>query len=66
MSSQEQFQSSGGAPPPVAQKDPVCPQCNHGMIVKQVAPVLFASHLDDVIYGCAACGTEAKRTIKRT
>jgi hypothetical protein len=35
------------------------------MTVKQVAPVLFASNMDDVIYGCASCGTEAKRTVKR-
>jgi hypothetical protein len=28
--------------------------------------VLFASGLDDVVYGCEKCGTEAKRTIKRT
>ena len=35
------------------------------MAVKQVAPVLFASNLDDVIYGCEKCGTEAKRTVKR-
>jgi hypothetical protein len=36
------------------------------MIVKQVTPVLFASGLDDVIYACEKCGTEAKRTVKRT
>ena len=35
------------------------------MTVKQVAPVLFASELDDVTYGCGTCGTEAKRTVKR-
>jgi len=35
------------------------------MVVRQVMPVLFASGLDDVIYCCAKCGTEAKRTIKR-
>ena len=35
------------------------------MTVKQVALVLFASDLDDVTYGCATCGTEAKRTVKR-
>ena len=34
------------------------------MTVKQVAPVLFASELDDVIYGCETCATEAKRTVK--
>jgi hypothetical protein len=36
------------------------------MGVKQVAPLLFASDLDDVIYGCDTCGTEVKRTVKRT
>ena len=36
------------------------------MTVKQVTPVLFASELDDVIYGCEECGTEVKRTVKRT
>jgi hypothetical protein len=36
------------------------------MGVKQVAPLLFASDLDEVIYGCDTCGTEAKRTVKRT
>ena len=35
------------------------------MTVKQVTPVLFASDLDDVIYGCETCGTEVKRTVKR-
>jgi hypothetical protein len=35
------------------------------MTVKQVTPVLFASGIDDVIYGCEDCGTEAKRTIKQ-
>lgn len=32
------------------------------MSVKQVTPVLFASEIDDVIYGCDKCGTEVKRT----
>ena len=36
------------------------------MVLRLVAPVLFASGLDDVIYGCEKCGTEVKRTIKRT
>jgi len=35
------------------------------MTVKRVAPVLFASSLDDVIYGCEKCDTEVRRT-KRT
>ena len=36
------------------------------MAVKQVTPLLFASELVDVIYGCEKCGTEVKRTVKRT
>jgi hypothetical protein len=36
------------------------------MGVKQVAPLLFASDMDEVIYGCDTCGTETKRTVKRT
>jgi hypothetical protein len=35
------------------------------MTVRQVTPVLFASGLDDVVYGCARCGAELKRTVKR-
>lgn len=45
---------------------PACPQCQQLMTVKQVSPVLFASDLDDVVYGCETCGTDAKRTVKRT
>jgi hypothetical protein len=44
---------------------PNCPQCERRMTTKQVAPVLFASNLDDVTYGCEKCGTEAKRTVTR-
>ena len=54
---------SGGPKRPLA--IPTCPQCQGLMAVKQVAPVLFASNLDDVVYGCEKCGTEAKRTVKR-
>jgi hypothetical protein len=36
------------------------------MTVKRVAPVLFASNLDDVIFGCDTCATESKRTVKRS
>ena len=35
------------------------------MTVKQVSPLLFASNMDDVVYGCEDCGTEIKRTVKR-
>jgi hypothetical protein len=27
--------------------------------------VLFASTVDDMIFGCDECGTEIKRTVKR-
>ena len=54
--------SGGPKRPPTI---PICPQCQGMMVVKQVAPVLFASNLDDVVYGCEKCGTEAKRTVKR-
>jgi len=46
-------------------KIPACPQCQRRMSVKQVKPVLFASDVDDVLYGCDECGTEAKRSVKR-
>ena len=74
MSTQEQQgPSSSGMPPrqgapanPPGPENPPCPTCDRRMVVRQVAPVLFASGLDDVIYGCEKCGTEAQRTIKRT
>ena len=67
MSSQQQFTSSSDQLSLRKDKsNPDCPQCNREMTVKQVSPVLFATDLDDVIYGCAACGAELKRTVKRT
>jgi hypothetical protein len=36
------------------------------MTVKQVNPLLFTSNIDDVIYRCEDCGTEVKRTVKRS
>ena len=55
-----------GGPAKLAKpKNPPCPQCQRRMTVKQVTPVLFASAMDDVIYGCQECGTETKKTIKR-
>ena len=62
--SQEQFAADDGQPSRSG-KVPSCPQCQSRMTVKQVSPVLFASGLDDVVYGCDGCGTEAKRTVKR-
>jgi transcription elongation factor Elf1 len=50
----------------VSPKYPNCPNCRRRMTVKQVAPLLFASVLDDVVFGCDECGTETKRTVKRS
>jgi hypothetical protein len=78
MSTQEQQgpqqgPSSSGMPPrsgepanPLGPENPPCPACERRMAVRQVMPVLFGSGLDEVIYSCEKCGTEAKRTIKRT
>jgi len=44
---------------------PSCPRCTRKMTVKQVSPVLFASNVDDVVYGCEDCGTRIKRTVRR-
>ena len=44
---------------------PNCPTCQRAMTVKQVTPVLFASDLDEMVYGCEDCGAEVKRTVKR-
>ncbi len=63
-----QMQSSSGQDDTAAKarrKNPACPQCRRLMTVKQASSVLFASGLDDVIYRCEDCGTEAKRTVKR-
>ena len=69
MALQEIPPSGGRRRDPAGRKSeptiPDCPQCQRRMTVKQVTPVLFASDLDDVIYGCETCGTEAKRTVKR-
>ena len=73
MSAQEEGPSGRGVPPrfggpdarPTRASRPLCPQCQRRMTVKQMSPVLFASDLDDVVYGCEECATEAKRTIKR-
>ena len=46
-------------------KHPACPKCERRMTVKQVTPLLFASGMDDVVYGCDDCGTEIKKTVKR-
>jgi DNA-directed RNA polymerase subunit RPC12/RpoP len=68
MSTQEM--PSSGAPPRSAKPgtsggNPVCPRCQRRMTVKQVSSVLFATDVDDVVYGCDKCGTEDKRTVRR-
>lgn len=57
--------SAGGPTKPLKSKSPACPKCRRRMTVKQVMPVLFASGIDDVMFGCEDCGTEIKRTVKR-
>jgi hypothetical protein len=58
--------ASGGAPPPrKLNAQPECPGCNRSMTVRQVSPVLFASGIDHVVYGCARCGAETKRLVRR-
>ena len=44
---------------------PNCPRCHYRMRVKQISPALLADDIDDTVYGCERCGTEAKRTVKR-
>jgi hypothetical protein len=65
MSSQHQLTASGGTPRPEG-GPPRCLRCNRPMAMRQVSPVLFAPDVDDVTYGCEECGTQAKRSVKRT
>jgi DNA-directed RNA polymerase subunit RPC12/RpoP len=63
--------SSGGPPSRSGSRKapspyPACPKCQRRMTIKQVTPVLFASNIDDVVYGCEDCGTEIKRSVKRS
>jgi hypothetical protein len=44
---------------------PRCPSCQLVMTVRQVLPVMFATDVDEVVYGCRDCGTELKSTVKR-
>lgn len=57
--------SSGARAREPKAKYPACSQCQRRMTVKSVTPVLFASGMDDVVYGCEDCGTETKRAVKR-
>jgi len=67
MPSQQEFGANNPGPPPRRSAEaPSCPQCQGRMAVKQVLPVLFAPDVEDVVYGCDGCGTEAKRTVRRT
>ena len=42
-----------------------CPSCGGRMPIKSVEPAPFAAELDEVTHGCAPCGTELVRTIRR-
>jgi transposase-like protein len=42
-----------------------CPNCNGGMTITEVAPILFTDDLEDVTYRCKGCRSEMKRTFKR-
>jgi len=74
MSTQEQQgPSSSGMPPRsggpanlAASENPPCPACARPMGLRQVASGLFASGVDELTYDCEKCGTEVKRTVKRT
>jgi DNA-directed RNA polymerase subunit RPC12/RpoP len=65
MSSQERFAAGENGEPSNSGEAPFCSQCQSRMTVKQISPVLFASDVDDMVYGCEGCGTEVKRTVKR-
>jgi hypothetical protein len=45
--------------------NPLCPGCAGRMLLKQVTPALFASKVDEMIFGCDNCGTEIERTVSR-
>ena len=53
MSSQERF-AAGKSGEREQQRRGIrsAPQCQRRMTVKQISPVLFASDVDDVVYGC--------------
>ena len=66
MSPQQQFSASNEREPLSETAGPDCPQCHGTMTVRQLSPAVSASDVDEVVYGCARCGTELKRDIKRT
>lgn len=46
-----------------------CPECAHRMVIEAVTPVPVegsneSSGLDDITYGCEACGTTLTRTVR--
>lgn len=66
MSSQEQIPITTKKPQhPAAPAYPSCPRCQRRMTLRQVAPVMFAADVDEIVYGCSECGAEAKRTVRR-
>jgi transposase-like protein len=66
MSSREQLDADNGQRALEASAPPDCPRCKRAMTVKQVSPTMRAADLDEMVYGCDECGTEIKRTIKRS
>jgi hypothetical protein len=63
MTSQDASAAAGAGSVDVG--DPNCPQCRSRMKVRQISPALTLPKIDDVVYGCERCGTEAKHTVKR-
>ena len=65
MSSQEQFSASNDTGSR-SRAYPDCPECLGPMTVRQLSPVLRASHVDEVVYGCNNCGAETKQNVSRS
>jgi len=42
-----------------------CPQCGGRMVVRLVAPAMFADDIDDITHRCEGCGAELTRSVKR-
>ncbi len=42
----------------------VCPNCQVGMRVKRVAPVMFTTDVVEMVYDCPKCRAETKRHVR--
>jgi hypothetical protein len=42
-----------------------CSNCNAGMTITEITPMLFTDDIEDVTYKCKRCFSEIKRTFKR-